>query len=350
MIIFLYGQDTYRLREEMRKIVEEYKKPRLDSRLDSAERAARQANPDWMDFVRIDANDKQVEILSELKQITDTVSMFSSQKLVIIDNIFEANQDIQEEILEFLKKRNLEKTSDITIIFCDEETDSQSALFKYLQSKAECKEFKLLQGAQLRNWIKDYVVKQGSKIDSQTIYKLIEYIGNDLWRMENEINKLITYKMGDVRRPTSNMLDVARPTLTVADIELLSRPEVDLKIFDLGDAVGQKNKAKAIKLLNQQIEEGENESYLLSMIASQIRNLIKVKSFLQINANIKDSRMLANKLGIHPFVAQKSSQQARNFTIEELKKIYHQLMAIDFESKIGKTDPKTALELFISNL
>ncbi len=312
MLIFLYGQDTYRSREELRKIMGEYKK----------------SNPDWMDFVRIDASDKQIEVFQALRQTADTVSMFSQNKLIIVENIFSSDTDIQNEILEFLKKRDIEKNNSIVLVFWDEEADSQNELFKYLKSKAKCEEFNLLKRQQTRNWIKDYATKQGKEIDSQAIYKLIEYIGNDLWRMENEINKLVTYKMWDVRRPT----------LDAEDVELLIGPEINLKIFDLGDAVGQKNKAKAIKLLNQQIEDGENESYLLSMIASQIRNLIKIKTTPRA------------KLELHPFVFQKSSQQAGNFTIEELKKIYHQLMVIDFESKIGKTDPKTALELLISNL
>jgi DNA polymerase-3 subunit delta len=320
MLIFLYGQDNYRVREELRKIVGEYKK----------------SNPDWLDFVRVDASDNQVEIFKELKQVVDTVSMFGAQKLIIIENVFNLNQESQEEILEFLKHKKIEDDKNTTIIFWAEEVDVKNAFYKFLINKAEYKEFNLLKGAQLRNWVKDYTTKQGGKIDGQAMNKLIEYVGNNLWRMANEINKLISFAMG--------------ATLIAADVELLVRSEIDLNIFELGDAIGQKNKAKAIKLFNQQIEEGENESYLLSMIASQIRNIIKIKSFLQINTNTKDSRILANKLGIHPFVAQKSMQQVRNFTLEELKKIYYQLTTIDFEAKIGKKDITTALELFISGL
>jgi DNA polymerase III delta subunit len=51
-----------------------------------------------------------------------------------------------------------------------------------------------------------------------------------------------------------------------------------------------------------------------------------------------------------PFVAQKTKQQVKSFNMEELKKIYRGLMTIDFEAKIGKTDAKTALELFMVSL
>lgn len=312
MIIFLYGQDIYRSREELRRIVGEYKKARLDS--------ARQANPDWLDFNRIDCRDKEIEIFEQVRQMTDTISMFNEGKLIIIENIFLINQGAQEEILEFLKKRDLGKDKSITIIFWAEELDKRSKLFKFLKSKAKSEEFEFLKGNQLKKWIKDYVSQQGGRIEAQAIEKLIEYIGKDLWRMTNEINKLINYSK----------------TIKAENIELLVKPEIDLNIFEMVDALGHKNKNKVLNLFKQYLEKGQDENYLLSMFVYQIRNLIKVKA--------------DGKLDIHPFVILKSKQQAKNFSWDDLKKIYHQLMTIDFEIKTGKTDSKTALEMFLVGL
>ncbi len=312
MIIFLYGQDIYRSREELRRIVGEYKKARLDS--------ARQANPDWLDFNRIDCRDKEIEIFEQVRQMTDTISMFNEGKLIIIENIFSINQGTQEEILEFLKKRDLGKDKSITIIFWAEELDKRSKLFKFLKSKAKSEEFEFLKGNQLKKWIKDYVSQQGGRIEAQAIEKLIEYIDKDLWRMTNEINKLINYSK----------------TIKAENIELLVKPEIDLNIFEMVDALGHKNKNKVLNLFKQYLEKGQDENYLLSMFVYQIRNLIKVKA--------------DGKLDIHPFVILKSKQQAKNFSWDDLKKIYHQLMTIDFEIKTGKTDSKTALEMFLVGL
>jgi DNA polymerase-3 subunit delta len=305
MITLLYGLDTYRSKEELRKMIKENKK----------------ANTDWADFIRIDASDKQMEILGEIKQATDTMSMFDSSKMVVVENVFDLDQDAQEEILEFLKKKKFENNKDITINFWTEAADGE--LFKYLKSKAECKEFKLLDKSQLKKWIKDFINQQKASIDNPALEKLIEWVGNDLWRMSNELHKLFAYD----------------PTIRLESIELLIRPEIDLNIFNLVDAIGYKNKAKALKLFNQHIEDGADEHYLLSMIVYQIRNLIRVKTAKAIEL-----------LGLHPFVARKTSQQAEKFTFETFKKIYYQLMTIDFESKLGKIDIKIALEKFITDL
>lgn len=306
MIIFLYGQDVYRSREELRKIIQEHEKASLN----------------WFNFVRIDAQDNEVEIFEQIRQTANTVSMFNEKKLVVVENIFLAPEEVQKNILEFLKNKDLEKDKDIMIVFWAEKVEENNELFKFLKTKTKTQEFKELRSVQLRNWIKNYILEQGGEIEPRAVDKLIEYIDSDLWRMTNEINKLLNYNK----------------EIKPENIELLVKPEIDLNIFDMVDALGQKNKQRVLKLFNQQIEKGEDEFYLLSMFVSQIRNLLKIKS-----------TPLA-KLDLHPFVIRKTLYQAKNFTFEELKKIYYQLMTIDLEAKTGKTDIMTALELFLAKI
>ena len=174
----------------------------------------------------------------------------------------------------------------------------------------------------MKNWIKNYISEREGEVEQRALDKLIEYIGSDLWRMANEINKLLNYSK----------------TIKLEDIELLVKPEIDLNIFEMVDALGQKNKTRVLNLFNQHLEKGDDEFYLLSMFVYQIRNLLRIKS-----------TPLA-KLDLHPFVIRKTQYQAKNFTFEELKKIYYQLMTIDLEAKTGKSDIMTALELFLTNI
>ncbi len=306
MIIFLYGKDTYRSREELRKIIEEYKK----------------ANPNWLDFVRVDASNEEIDIFTQFRQSANTVSMFNEKKLIVIENIFSASQETQQRILDFLKKKNIEKDKDITVVFWTEETESQSRLFKFFEKSAKVQEFNLLQPYKLREWVKQYIREKRGDIEIRAVERLINYVGNDLWRMANELDKLLNY----------------RSIIKVEDVELLVRPEIDLNIFEMVDALGYKNKSRALKLFNQHLKKGENESYLFSMFIYQIRNLLKFKS------------APSTKLEMHPFVIKKTSQQAKNFSFEDLKKIYQKLLEIDLDIKTGKIDTKTALEMFIVNL
>lgn len=304
MIILLYGQDTFRSHEELKRIIQNCEKTSLN----------------WFNFTRIDAKDNEMEIFGQIRESTNTISMFNEKKLIVIENIFSAPQDVQKEILGFLKNKKTEKDENITMIFWTEESDEKNELFKFLKAAAKIQEFKELRGVQLRNWIKDYVSEQDGKIDTRALDKLIEYIGGDLWRMTNEINKLLNYNN----------------EIQSESVELLVKPEIDLNIFDLVDALGQKNKVKALNLFNQHLGKGADEFYILSMIIYQLRNLIKIKS------------TPVAKLGLHPYVIRKTLYQAKNFTFEELKKIYYQLMTIDLEAKTGQAELMTALELFLT--
>jgi DNA polymerase-3 subunit delta len=306
MLIFLYGQDTYRSRDELKKIIEEREKASLN----------------WFNFIRIDAKENELEIFEQISQTANTVSMFNEQKLIVVENILSAPEEMQKNILDLLRNKNIEKDPNTTIIFWTDEKDAKNEFFEYLKTKAKFQEFKLLEGNQLRKWIRDYINEQKGRVDSSAIEKLIECIGNDLWRMKNEIDKLLNYS------------DVIK----LNDVELLVKPEIDLNIFELIDAMGYKNKVKALKLFNQHLERGADEFYVLSMIVYQLRNLLLVKS------------TPIAKLKLHPFVIRKSLQQVGNFTFEELKKIYYQLMTIDLRAKTGKADINSALELFLTSL
>jgi DNA polymerase-3 subunit delta len=121
-------------------------------------------------------------------------------------------------------------------------------------------------------------------------------------------------------------------------VELLVKPEIDLNIFEMVDALGQKDKSKTLKLFNQHLKQGDDEQYLFSMFVYQIRNLIRVKA------------PQIGRLDMHPFVIEKSRKQARNFSFEDLKKIYQKLFEIDLSVKTGKINIKSALETFIVEL
>ncbi|MFH2013444.1 MAG: DNA polymerase III subunit delta [Patescibacteria group bacterium] len=291
MITFLYGPDIYRSRQELRRLIQEKK-----------------SNSDWLDFIRIDINDKGIDFFEEISKSINSISMFDNNKLIVIENIFSFDKEAQEEFIEKLKD------FDKDLIVWDEKPDLRTKLFKFLEPNS--KKFDLLKGSELRNWIKDY----SKDIESSAIDLLIEYVGSDLWRMSNEIDKLLNYTKKIERK----------------DVELLVKPEFDLNIFNMVDALGDKDKKKAISLFKKHLDKGEDPFYLLSMFVYQFRNLIKVRS--------------GGKLDLHPFVIKKTQHQARNFGIDELKKIYHSLLIIDFDSKIGKTDIKTALEMFVVGL
>lgn len=313
MILFLYGQDTYRLRQRLKGIIEEYRKRYQGG----------------LNFIRIGFGEKD---LDDFRQFVETASMFDEHKLIIVEESFKKLPDFQEKLAIYLKEKKIADRNDLTILFWAEEVKSESGLFKFLLKQAKVQKFELLKPYQLKEWIKNYVKNQGRDIGISAVEKLISYIGNDLWRTSNELDKLIAF---------------GNKTIEAEDIDKLVSREIDINIFNIIDALGEKNKKLALKLIRQYLNKGEDEMYLLNRFVYQFRNLLRIKD---LSDEGTPSYLFAKKTGLHDFVAKKTGEQAKNFSFPELKKIYQKLLEIDLDVKTGKIDIKTALELFIVGL
>ncbi len=269
-------------------------------------------------------------VFNDFKNEIRQVSMFEEKKLLIITNSF-SNPDFKEK---FLKESKQFLSSDNTIlIYEQEEIRKNNSLFKFLKENAKCQEFEPLSGQKLKSWVKKEFKKYKIEIAMEVIEKLCEYVGNDLWRMSNEIRKLASFKPKEI--------------IKVEDIRALIKPKVETDIFKTIDAIAQKDKKQALKLLHKHLEKGDSPLYLLSMINFQFRNLLIVKDFMEHN---RPYNVILKKSGLHPFVVKKSYYQSQKFSFQELKKIYRNIFQVDLDIKIGKIEPEAALDILIAEI
>ncbi|MCX6721272.1 MAG: DNA polymerase III subunit delta [Candidatus Staskawiczbacteria bacterium] len=307
MIYFLYGPDSYRSKEKLQEIIEGYKK----------------VHKSGLNLVYVDAKEFDFKDFYSNFKIS---SMFAEKKLIVLKNLF-GNLKFQEEFLENIK--NLEDIKDIVVIYEDCPADQRTKFFKALQKHAKCQEFEFLQPAQLSKWVAQQFAKNNSKIDSAAQSLLSNFVGNNLWQMANEINKLSNYKRGAI--------------IKKEDVELLVKPNIENDIFKTIDALASKNKKEALLLLHKHLDGGDNSLYLLSMVAYQFRNLLIIKELM-------DSRKSLANCGLHPFVVRKTSYLCNQFTFEQLKKIYQRIFQIDADIKTGKIDSELALDMLVAEI
>jgi DNA polymerase-3 subunit delta len=251
--------------------------------------------------------------------------------MIIIKNLFKCQNDkILEKILNILDQ----KFENILIFWeggkiSQKINNIEKKIFEKLKKEKYSSEFSLLTGIKLKNWVKKRIEDRGAKIENQALENLISAIGNDLWRMSNEINKLCVYKFGKV--------------ITKEDLDLLVVKKINENIFNLIDAIGNKNKKVALKLIDEQLEINNSAYYLLSMIIRQFRILLQIKDLFLRKENF-------SQLKLHPFVIQKASVQAKKYSFDALKNIYQQLLEMEIQLKTSQINPKVLFNLFISNL
>ncbi len=330
MIIFLYGEDTYRSRQKLNELKLKFIKD-VDARGNN-----------------IKLINSETAGLNEINEAFAAQSLFVSKQMVIIENVLKnakspVGKKLQKSLLEMLEK----KETDNIIIFYDEHSGEKlgaNKFFKFLSKQKFVQQFKKLSNIETANWIKKTVLERGGKISLRAANCLAGLVGSDLWQISNEIDKLISYK----KAQNPEMIeDAGQAEINDQDIMEMVRGKFAENIFALTDAISQKNKQVSIDLLEKELDNGLAEAYLMHMLIRQFRILLQIRQAIDLGHT---ARKAASELKLHPFVAQKSFTQARNFSMELLKKIFSHLIKLDRQLKTGQGDLKTELALMIAKI
>ena len=333
MIIFLYGEDTFRSRQKLKDLKDKF---------------LREIDPQGTSLAVLEGEKVN---LDKLNQAIGSVSLLSKKRMVVIENLFARKDDeIFSQFYTYLTSKN-EKTDDNIIIVWDEIgsaskglTKGRGVLFKFLAQSKYAQEFKPLSNLELLNWLKKEVEMRKAQISHEAANTLVSLVGNDLWALNNDLDKLVNYKAGQ----QLHLSGEARVNkIETSDVRELVSGSIDENIFALTDAISNRNKNLVVKLFQEQIEAGSTGDYLLNMILRQFKILLQVRQALDSGSN---ARNIASTLKLHPFVVQKAVTQVRNFNLTNLKSIFDRLVKMDYEMKTGKTDVLLALNMLIVKL
>jgi DNA polymerase-3 subunit delta len=285
--------------------------------------------------------------LGDLTFACDTMPFLADKRLVIVNNLanrFESRSGGRRERSErestFLEQLTeyLGRLPDTArLVFLEQQTIKKSNPIHRLASTSEhgyVREFSPPSGRNLNRWIADRVQEKGGSIEAGAIQLLATHVGNDLRLLDQEIDKLCTFT--DSERPINER-----------DVQVLVSYVQEANIFHMVDALGKRETRQAMKLLHKMLEDGQHPLYLLSMIIRQFRILLQIKELLAKGTSAADIRAL---LSLHPFVVQKMTRQASNFSVAQLETIYRRLLETDLAMKTGRMEERLALSLFVTEL
>ncbi|MBA1335440.1 MAG: DNA polymerase III delta subunit [Firmicutes bacterium] len=219
--------------------------------------------------------------------------------------------------------------------------DSRMKLVKTIKANGTVIEFTKLKPDMFEKWVKKQFEIRGKKLKTTAIKAFAASIGyfdknssKTLDDVVNEIDKLTEYCKDKVYIEESDFEKVIPKTL-------------DVNVFRLVDAVGYRDTATAVKVLEDMRQAGEPGLRILFMISRQFRLLYQSKQLIDSGYS---SKAVAAKLRIQPFVAASVLKQASSFDGEELREALKACSDTDFRIKSGKLDQWLALELLIIGL
>jgi len=268
-----------------------------------------------------------VEIISKVS----TAPINSEKRLVVVFDLHKLSPFYKDVLLSYLPK-----LPDFTcLILTSPKLDDKAKKTKFystLNKLATTVDFPRLYDDKIPTWIEAKVREYGKKIEGKAVQVLHQYVGNNLSDLAHEIEKLVRY-VGD------------RESINSSDVDLVVGLSKTHNIFQLNDAIGERDCEKGLEILKNLFLLGEKPGTVIYRLAEHLERLIKTKNFVP-----RKGASLSSILKVHPYYAQKYPSQAGNFSQEELEKGLVLLYQTDVDLKSSRMPDKIVMELLVYNL
>lgn len=299
MIRVFTGANSFMLRAELTKIVQGF----VDEHGDIA-------------LEHIDGEEASYERIGEAVQ---SLPFLAAKKLVVLHTPSAQKQFVEQaEVL----LSDIPEITDIVVV--EPKLDKRTGYYKWLKKNTDFKEFNELDSRGLAPWAVQYAKQQGSELSLPDAAYLIDRTGVNQERLSNEIQKLA--------------LDGKK--ITRETINVMTDPTPQSKIFDLLDAAFSGQTKKALDLYAEQRSMKVEPQEILAMVGWQLRQVALAKT-----AGTKHDLVKEGK--VSPYSANKAKAIAGRLSLQKLKDLIRELMALDARSKRQPIDLNEALQAYI---
>ncbi len=308
-VYFLYGEEPYYIQ----KIIQ------------TAEFFIRETNNENNLFILDGKKDKLNDAILHLQE----VSMFSSFKMLIFRDAhllkdFQSTSKDKENsipsLLKFLQQPIPEHHLILTFEDPEKKPDEQKSIIKEIIQHPNVVAFKSekIKDYKVKDWIKQYVLDLGRMIDDRAAFHLAENIGNDLMRIEKEIEKIL--------------LNIPPKTeITEAHVNQFTFVNREYNIYELQKALAEKNVLKA-NLIIKYFGENKTDFPMERIIPSLHTYFSKVLKYHLLDN--KEENYIKEQLKLpHPFFVKEYKTASVNYPRPKTKQILYLLSEFDQKSK-----------------
>ena len=264
--------------------------------------------------------------VGEIIDLAETLPFLAPRRVFFIKNsgLFKSGG---EKLAEYLSAPN--ETS--YFVFTESEVDKRSKLYKTVQSKGYAAEFGLQDENSLMRWAAGILNREGKKITESTMQLFLSKTGTDMENIQMELEKLICYCMD-------------RDVVTAQDVEAVCTSRISNHIFDMVNAIADKQTQKALELYYDLLALKEPPMRILFLIARQCNLLQQTK---ELKARGYDNKTIGSKIGVPPFIAGKYTAQAARFKTSVLRGAVRRCVEAEEAVKTGRMNDILSVELLI---
>lgn len=264
--------------------------------------------------------------IEEVIDTAETFPFFAERRLIVMDStgLFKSGG---EELAEYMSK-----IPDSTIfLFIEQDVDKRSKMYKAVKKNGYICEINRQSEKDLAMWAARIFAHDGKKITNANMSYLIANVGTDMEVLSKEIEKLISY-------------DLEKEVISKEDIDAVCVKQLNVRIFDMVDAISVKNQKKTLDSYYELIAEKEPPMRILFMVARQFNLILQAKD---LSARGMSKDQIASAMGVQGFIAGKSISQSRNFSVAELKAALEESVRTEELIKKGAMDENIGVEMLL---
>lgn len=267
-----------------------------------------------------DCNAKQVIDLAE------TMPFLANYRVILLEdtNWFKSANEDMTAYVESIPENTV-------LIFVESEIDKRNKLYKQVKNHGYVCECNRMNHAELTKWILVRLKKENKNITKDNMNYLLEKLGDDMDNITSELDKLMSYTLG-------------KDVIEKSDIDAVCISEITGKIFEMVDALGNKNQKKSLDLYYDLIAVREAPMRILYMLTRQFNIMHQIKELLLVGTS---SGEIAKHMGLAPFIVNKTIKQCKNFKMSTLKNAMNDCLKMEESVKQGNMNDKMAVELIL---
>ena len=261
-----------------------------------------------------------------------TLSFLGGIKLVIVRNLHDAipqDKDAQA-LIDYAES----PIPEACLVITSNKVDRKRKLFKILTGLRTAIACEAPKENELTNWLRKRAEEKEYSLSSDAARFLVNRVGARPGILAKELEKTLLYAGAN-----KSILEK-----DVAEVVGESKTE---NIFALTEALKTKKPETALRLLNNQIDHGEEPIKILGTIAWQLRIIWEVKHYQKKNM---PSSQIAKAMGANPYVVDKALQHTGRFSTEKLRTGYLELVKADRSLKSTSQDPLAVMQTLVLNL
>lgn len=189
-------------------------------------------------------------------------------------------------------------------------------------------------------WLIEHAAKEGVKVDADAARELVDALGADMMLVSNELEKLILF-VGQKKR------------ITIGDVETMILAAKQRSLYELTDAISEKDRVRALSVLDALLSSEEGEEAAIGhiyMLARTFRQMLVI-----LEKNVRDSRAIWQALWqgfrVPPFAAEDVIRQARRYkSRRELTRALRLLARADLALRSNPVSKRMMLEKLVIDL